>query len=206
MDLVERMAHISDFGARWVLWLLVGLSVASLALVLERTWYLLSSRDDLEALIGRLRHLLDTGEPGAARRLLAASPSFEARIAAAGLDASTAASARERMAAETELARLAMERRLAFLGTVGNNAPFVGLLGTVIGIVRAFHALDASAGQISAGLMSEIAQALVATAVGLCVALPAVAAYNAFQRVIQARLSRGDALGRHVLAHLESGG
>jgi biopolymer transport protein ExbB/TolQ len=206
MDLVQRLSELSNLGARWVLWLLLGLSVVSLALALERAWYLFTSRDDLDSLIARLRHLLDEGEPGAARRLLAASPSFEARIAAAGLDAATAASARERMAAETELARLAMEQRLAFLGTVGNNAPFIGLLGTVIGVVRAFQALDASAGQISAGLMGGIAQALVATAVGLAVALPAVAAYNLFQRVIQARLSRADALGRHVLAHLEAGG
>ncbi len=95
-----------------------------------------------------------------------------------------------------------MERNLAFIGTVGNNAPFVGLLGTVIGIIRAFQALDESQGQVSEGLMAEVGEALVATAIGLLVALPAVAAYNFFQRVIKGRLAWSDALGHDILASL----
>ena len=98
-----------------------------------------------------------------------------------------------------------MERNLAFLGTVGNNAPFVGLLGTVIGIIGAFKKLDESAGQVTAGLMAQIGEALVATAIGILVALPAVAFYNFFMRTIRNRLSRADALGRHVLAMLKAG-
>jgi biopolymer transport protein ExbB/TolQ len=204
MEIFERVNRLSSFGAGWVLWVLIALSVVGVALIIERSLYLVSSRDDLEKLIERLSYLLASGEVGAAERLLAASPSFEARIAKSGLDADNAGAAEERMAAESQLSRLRMEKHLAFLGTVGNNAPFVGLLGTVIGIVRAFQALDASGGQVSAGLMAEIGEALGATAVGLLVALPAVACYNLFQRVIQARLARGDALGRHVLAHLKS--
>jgi biopolymer transport protein ExbB len=97
-----------------------------------------------------------------------------------------------------------MERNLAFLGTVGNNAPFVGLLGTVIGIIRAFQELNQSQGQVSAGLMAQIGEALVATAIGLLVALPAVAFFNLFQRVIKTRATRADALGREVLAYMKS--
>jgi biopolymer transport protein ExbB len=74
-------------------------------------------------------------------------------------------------------------------------------LGTVIGIIGAFHQLDASAGRLSAGLMAEIGEALIATAVGLVVALPAVATFNLFQRIIRVRLSRASALGREVLAY-----
>jgi biopolymer transport protein ExbB len=95
-----------------------------------------------------------------------------------------------------------MERNLAFLGTVGNNAPFVGLLGTVIGIIRAFHSLDESQGKITAGLMADIGEALVATAIGILVALPAVAAFNYFQRLIKTRLARGSALGSHIVSYL----
>ena len=54
------------------------------------------------------------------------------------------------------------------------------------------------------GLMAEVGEALVATAIGLLVALPAVAAYNFFQRVIKARITRADALGKDVLAFLQS--
>ena len=88
---------------------------------------------------------------------------------------------------------------------MGNNAPFIGLLGTVIGIVRAFRALEASASQVSAGLMAEIGEALIATAVGLLVALPAVAAFNAFQRVVRERLGQSDVLRHEVLSHLRRG-
>ena len=108
------------------------------------------------------------------------------------------------MRGEQQVVRLNMERNLAFLGTLGNNAPFIGLLGTVIGIVRAFRELSHSKGQMSAALMAEIGEALVATAVGLLVALPAIALFNLFQRTIRARLSRADALSGEVLAHLKS--
>ena len=97
-----------------------------------------------------------------------------------------------------------MEKRLTFLGTLGANAPFIGLLGTVIGIVRAFALLDQSAGKVTSGLMSEVGEALVATAIGILVALPAVAFFNVFQRVIKARLARADALGRELLAQLHA--
>ena len=78
----------------------------------------------------------------------------------------------------------------------------MGLLGTVIGIIRAFHTLDESQGKITAGLMADIGEALVATAIGILVALPAVAAYNYFQRVIKSRLARGNAMGSHLVSHL----
>ncbi len=108
------------------------------------------------------------------------------------------------MQGESELCRLSMEKNLALLGTLGNNAPFIGLLGTVIGIVRSFRALQASSGQVSAGLMSEIGEALVSTAIGLLVALPAVAAFNLFQRLIRARMGRASALAHEILAFMKA--
>ncbi|HJL18525.1 MAG TPA: MotA/TolQ/ExbB proton channel family protein [Sandaracinaceae bacterium LLY-WYZ-13_1] len=206
MDIQERLTAFAMLGAEWVMWLLVVLSVIVLAIVLERAYYFLASRDNLAQLKADLVKRLRGGDIDAAKKRLKASPAFEARIALAGLDAADdgSASAEERMAGESSLAKLAMERNLAFVGTVGNNAPFVGLLGTVIGVIRAFHELDQSGGQVSAGLMSEIGEALVATAIGLLVALPAVAFFNLFTRMIKARLGRGNALGSEVLAHLKS--
>lgn len=205
MDIQERVSRIAAYGAGWVLWLLVALSVIALAIVIERAVTFFLSRDDVSELKAELEHLLEQNEPRRAQKRLDASPSFEARVAAAGLRSEGAASAEERMLAETELVRLTMQRRLAFLGTLGNNAPFVGLLGTVIGIIRAFRQLDASAGQLSSGLMAEIGEALIATAVGLLVALPAVVAFNAFQQLIKSRLANANALGREVLAYLKRG-
>ena len=114
------------------------------------------------------------------------------------------------MAAATGLERQRLERRLLFLGTVGNNAPFVGLLGTVIGVVGAFDELGSGATSSNAGhalaperVMGAIAEALVATAIGLVVAIPAVVLYNYFQGLLAARLSGAETLGHALLTHAE---
>ena len=206
MDIQERLTAFANLGAGWVMWLLVLLSVVSLAIILERAYYFFTSSDDGSTLQAKLRKMLGVGDVEGAQAALAQSPSFQARIVASALEvaADGPESVEERLASERVVAKARMERNLAFLGTVGNNAPFVGLLGTVIGIIRAFQALDASQGQVSDTLMTEIGEALVATAIGLLVALPAVAMYNIFQRVIKGRLVWADALGRDVLAHLKA--
>ena len=208
VDIQERLTAFAMLGAEWVMWLLVILSVIVLAIVLERAYYIFASRDDYDSLRTDLLKMLAGGELDRARKRLKSSKSFEARIALAGLESADdgAAAAEERMSGESALSKLAMERNLAFIGTVGNNAPFVGLLGTVIGVIGAFHELDQSGGQVSAGLMSEIGEALVATAIGLLVAIPAVAFFNLFLRVIKARVGRGGALGSEVLAYLKTPG
>jgi biopolymer transport protein ExbB len=206
VDIQERLTAFAMLGAEWVMWLLVVLSVVVLAIVLERAYYLFATSDDIARIKAELLKRLAAGDLAGAGKMLKASKSFEARIALAGLEAADdgPASAEERMQGEAGIARLAMERNLAFIGTVGNNAPFVGLLGTVIGIIRAFHSLGESGGQVSDTLMKDIGEALVATAIGLLVALPAVAFFNLFVRTIRARVARGDSLGREVLAHLKS--
>lgn len=79
---------------------------------------------------------------------------------------------------EEETARLASD--LSFLATCGNVAPFVGLLGTVIGIINAFHEIGRQGSASIAAVAPGVAEALVATAAGLFVAIPAVMAYNYF--------------------------
>ncbi len=206
MNIQDRLTAFAMLGAGWVMWLLVALSILCLAVIIERAYFLLSSRDDVPKLRRDLLGFLREGDMAGARKRLSASRSFEASIVQAGFEGAEQGveSAEERMAAEAQLARLHLERNVAFLGTVGNNAPFVGLLGTVIGIIRAFHALDSSGGQVTRGLMAQIGEALVATCIGLLVALPAVAAFNFFQRVIRARLARAESLTRELLAFLKA--
>lgn len=189
-------------GATWVLWLLVGLSVIAVAVILERMVFFWSTHESGESLRLQVTRGLERRELEQLKRRLDESPSLEARIVGAAMAADSPAEAEERMNAESQMQRLRSEKHLVYLGTLGNNAPFVGLLGTVVGIIGAFHQLDMSGGQLTSGLMAEIGEALVATAVGLLVALPAVASYNAFQRAISVRLSKGDALGREFVAHL----
>ena len=208
MDIQQRLTAFALLGATWVMWLLVILSIISVAVIIERTYYILASRGDFEGLMRDLFALLQKGDLKGAAKLLQESKTFESRVALVGVASAESGpeAARERMAAEQQLVRLQMERNLAFLGTVGNNAPFVGLLGTVIGVIRAFHTLDETAGRVTAGLMADIGEALVATAIGILVALPAVAAFNLFQRVIRGRMGRAEAMADHVVAYLKSNG
>jgi len=200
MNVETVFKSLVGLGAGWVLWILVGLSVVGVGIILERWFFFLLTRQNREALRSLIDRAFDGDSTLQIRRKLDEFPSLEARIVGAGLCASSTQEAEERMLGETQLQRIRSEKNLAFLGTLGNNAPFVGLLGTVVGIIGAFGQLDASSGQLTTGLMAEIGEALIATAVGLLVALPSVAAYNVFQRIINVRLAQGEALGRYVIA------
>jgi biopolymer transport protein ExbB len=215
-NIVEHAKRLmTNFGAAWVMWLLLGLSVVSVAIMLERGWFYYSLRDDLVALARSLGDYLRRGEVAQARRLLENSPSAEAAVVVAGLVEAERGpqAAEEAMAGAAALQRMKLEKRLVYLGTLGNNAPFVGLLGTVIGIVQAFDELGKSAKMQTAQtastmapetVMTSIAEALVATAIGLLVAIPAVAAYNAFQRLTKSTLANTEVLSRILLAHLKA--
>lgn len=206
MDIQERLTAFSMLGAAWVMWLLIGLSVIALGIIFERAYYYMASSDDYRRLREDLFPLIRKGDLSGVAQRVEKSRSLEARVLSAGLDWSDkgAEAAAESMSGATQLARLNLERNLAFLGTVGNNAPFVGLLGTVIGIIRSFSELNASKGKISDTLMAEVGEALVATAIGILVAIPCVAFFNFFQRVIRARLGQSETLSRELLALLRS--
>lgn len=192
-------------GSEWVLYLLLGLSVVSLAVALERFIHFLRHREDIDALSRDVEASLRDGAPDKARARLHASRSHVAQVMLRALDAMDqgAAAVEEVIAGQSQIQKLKMERGLAFLGTLGNNAPFLGLFGTVLGIIRAFRDLAANTGEGAQAVMAGIAEALVATAVGLLVALPAVAIFNVFQRRIKAQLAASDAAARVLLAHLK---
>jgi len=212
MNLVEWLQRLmTSFGAEWVMWMLIGLSVISVAIMLERAWFYVSLRDDLPELAARLRDTLRKGDLGQAQKQLEASPSAEAAVVVAGLQEADrgAQSAEEAMEGAKALQKIRLERRLAYLGTLGNNAPFIGLFGTVVGVVKAFEGLANESSSQAQGstaapqeVMAAIAEALVATAVGLAVAIPAVVAFNVFSRHSKAILANTEALSRVLMAHL----
>lgn len=214
-SLIERVkSAMVGLGTGWILALMLVLSVISLAVMLERAWLYWSLRDDIDELMRDLGKLLRAGNLGEARRRLEASRSAEAAVVVAGLVEADhgVEAAEEAMEGAGALQRLKLEKRLAFLGTLGNNAPFIGLLGTVIGIVAAFDELSkvkmaAAAGSAQLApeaVMARISEALVATAIGIMIAIPAVAAYNAFQRVVRGIVANTDALGHMLLAYLKA--
>jgi biopolymer transport protein ExbB len=150
----------------------------------------------------QLANALGRGDLIAARSCVVASQTVEAQVLAAGLGALPrgAAAVEERMASERQLARLVLEERLSVLRAVGTSAPLVGLLGTLIAIVRA---LDASREQVSNMLAPAIGEALTSTALGLLVAVPAALLFQFFRRQVASRIGRAEALGREVLSYVK---
>lgn len=100
------------------------------------------------------------------------------------------------------LERSRLEQGLTVLATLGANAPFIGLFGTVLGIIQAFAALGAHQNNAS-DIMVGIAEALIATAVGLFVAIPAVVAYNVFTRKLRVLITRSEALKDLYLSRIQ---
>ena len=208
-NVVQQLALAFEaLGAGWVMWLLLGLSVISVAVMIERAIYFAThSLGDVSALARKLQR----GDLEGAVKDVEHARGLEAEVVRQGVEAAsqgpaTVAKVVERVIKEE---RLRYERFLSFLGTLGNNAPFIGLFGTVLGIISAFAALarSAKAGTMTSGgsnIMTGISEALVATAVGLIVALPAVALYNTFARWMKTIAARGEVLGDALQAHLEA--
>jgi biopolymer transport protein ExbB len=202
----ERLLAFTLLGAGWVLWLLLGLSVLSVAVMVERALYFGSRR--MSRVFPRLLELCLSGDLKAAAAI-ATSDSMEAEVvrAAAGVAAEGGNPAVEKAVQSTiDRRRLEYEKWLFILGTLGNNAPFIGLFGTVLGIIRAFADLataNKGGGTGTASyVMAGISEALVATAVGLFVAIPAVLAFNIFQRLLKRVIGRSNALGNAIATGL----
>jgi len=207
--MIRRLFDVfTTVGAEWVMFLLVALSVLSVALMLERLVYFLRFSSSGT---GELIPLLAQGRFDEVRRRLAGRCGLEAAVVGAALDAAPCGprSVQESMACVIAHRRPGYERFLAALGTLGNNAPFLGLFGTVVGIIKAFSDLAigaAAAGAKAAGasvVMSGISEALVATAVGIFVAIPAVVAFNGYNRWLKIIVGRSEALGHALISHLE---
>jgi len=192
--ITDQLAEfITIFGAEWVMWLLIGLSVVSVSVMVERWWFHLRRKPDMDRLFGAI----------AGRDAQAASgPSIEAAVVRDLLRVT--GSDRGRMdaerAASVQRERGGYERGLSFLGTLGNNAPFVGLFGTVLGIIKAFADLATNVQGGAQVVMAGISEALVATAIGLAVALPAVVAFNVFKGKTKEAYRRVDVLAEAAMA------
>jgi biopolymer transport protein ExbB/biopolymer transport protein TolQ len=206
--LVERLSRIALLGSTWVLYLLLGLSVASLTSALERWIFFARRHDDLDDLASRFSAALEVEDFDRARQVLRESRSIEAGVVLRALrwvHGGPRALA-DAIAASLARSRGQLMRSTYLLGTLGNNAPFVGLLGTVIGVIDAFHQLgDAGQNHGAMGnVMTGIAEALVATGVGLFVALPAVVAYNLVQKRIAEVETGVEVLGKLAVAYVEA--
>ncbi len=205
--LSQKFLSLALMGAEWVLWILIFLSLAAVTVVIERAIFYSGISGTDSRLIKTVNTALAEQDLDAVHKLVAEKHSPGARMIVGMLEAAGAgtASVSARMAGSRTSEKIRMDRFLSFLGTIGANAPFIGLFGTVLEILRVFNQLGAggvTSGQEAAGIMTGISEALVATAVGLLVAIPAVIAYNAYQRKVKRLMSEADALTGMVLAQL----
>lgn len=196
----------SLLGAEWVLYLLVLLSLFSVSILFERNFFYKAASKGLEDFRKTLRDAVASGEWDRALAIAKArssgqakeKPDMEAHMAVALLSErkGTPEVLNELAQDHVVRARVKWEKSLSMLATIGNNAPFVGLFGTVLGIIKAFNDLSQAGGggAGASGVTAGVADALVATAVGILVAIPAVVGFNLFQRRTKAALSEAEAL------------
>jgi biopolymer transport protein ExbB len=211
---------LSLLGAEWVLYFLVLLSIASVTLMVERARFYRDSTRNLEEFRNQVRTAGKTGKWEEVKRLAdtrlkslggTGALDLETAMVAALIEKKNAGGTHEvdvltEVAQDSVLrAKLAWEKNLAALATIGNNAPFVGLFGTVLGIIKAFHDLSQQSAQGVQTVTAGVSEALVATAVGILVAIPAVIAFNFFQRRVKAALGEAESLKSFLIGSLVNG-
>ena len=206
--LEEKMLDFALLGAGWVLWLLVVLSVLCVGVAVERSLYLSMNTAPSARFEKVLGAFLSGGPRAELERGLAELRGLEVRVLLAGLAAARSApeAAESAMAGTLSFEKLRAERGMLVIGTVASNAPFLGLFGTVLGIIKAFRDLSLENAEGAGAVMGGISEALVATAVGLMVAIPSVAFYNYFKGSQKVRIGNTDFLSRIVLASMSKPG
>lgn len=211
MFLQKLFFGLSLLGAEWVLYVLVLLSIISVAIMFERIrFYQVATKGAAEFRAGIRKAVQDANWQYALKLAQDHSHILDGKMAAAVLvHHHSSHKNRNRADVLTEIAqdavlsaRLSWESRLAVLATVGNNAPFIGLFGTVLGIIKAFHDLSSQTSGSPQMVTAGISEALVATAVGILVAIPAVIAFNAFSRKVKAALTEAEALKSFLVGKL----
>jgi len=208
-SLTDNLAQfLESLGADWVLWLLLGLLLLAIVVMVERGLYFTRHRVDANALSKQVIQAVREGGPEKARERLQGVGGMTGGVLSAALDAwdDGVEAVEEVVLAAIARERTLYDRWLPILGTLGNSAPFIGLFGTVIGILTAFSALGSGleGAELKGKVMGQIGEALVATAVGLGVAIPSVVAFNVFKNRIRVMASETEGIARLLLAHLKS--
>ncbi len=218
--IIPALMHVGQHLVSVTLLVLALFSVYSLAVIGERWWLFRRVRSASAELHHQIFQRIDRGKLGEALAIAEHQTHPVAAVLTAGLRelapleaenpglaggpalerAESTARESMRRATDGEIARL--EQRLTWLATLGNISPFVGLFGTVIGIMRSFEAISRTGSGGLASVSAGIAEALVATAAGLFVAIPAVVAYNHFVSRVKTCAGEMDGAASELLSRL----
>ncbi len=205
--LTRTLLGVTLSSAEWVLWVLAVLSIISIAVMLERTiFYLSNGISNSDELMLKLAK----GDLEGVKASIAGKSGMEVAVLREGLQWADKGpdSVEEIINATMSREKPRYERFVSVLGTLGSNSPFIGLFGTVLGIIKSFNDLGATGAKgaaVQQTVMTGISEALVATAVGLAVAIPAVVGYNILSRSLKTVVARSNALGHALVGHLRAG-
>jgi len=201
VDLTNFFLDFALLGATWVLWLLVVLSVLSVGVMIDRALWFRGRDTDIDRFTHEMRGAFSRGELDRFEMKHKDDPAIPVRVALRGLaerghgpDATA-----EAMHGEKVRWRIAGGKNTIVLGTLGNNVPFVGLFGTVLGVIKAFHELKQKSAESEVMVFQTVSEALVATAIGLLVAIPAVVAFNYFTRRLKNVMGAADEAAHAVM-------
>jgi len=219
--LVPALMHAGRYLVSLTMMTLALFSVYSLSVIGERWW---TFRQTRASSVGLLRCVLDHVDAGRLTQALMACEAGRGSHLSAVLTAGlrefvplessnpglhpgpelerTSLAAREAMQRATAAEIERLEQRLTSLATLGNISPFVGPFGTVIGIMRAFEAISRTGSGGLASVSAGIAEALVATAAGLFVAIPAVTGYNYFVSRVKSHATEMDGAASELAARV----
>lgn len=215
--LAEFFMKMALLGSEWVLYLLLMTSFISITMIIERVlFYKEGNRGSVlfSEEIRKAVHFLNYEKAIqiAKERIdnCRKSVPMDAHVALSLLERKMNEKANQDSASLVQVGQDALirsrggwEKNLSLLASIGSNAPFVGLFGTVLGIIQAFRTL--SAGVESAGtsaVTSGLSDALIATAFGILVAIPAVFFYNLFQKKVDAAMGDAEALQNYIISHI----
>ncbi|MFP5518551.1 MAG: MotA/TolQ/ExbB proton channel family protein [Bdellovibrionia bacterium] len=207
--LTEKIFAVAHLADQVVLWILLVLSVLSVGMILERFFALRKISSESERVRLKIKMALQSNSVEDVEDIAKDPQSIEGRAASYALkhmrdNGSKGLEEIFNTFALTEKPEL--EKFLGFLATVGSNAPYIGLLGTVLGIMKAFNdlAMAPEAGQQT--VMAGISLALVATAAGLFVAMPAVISYNYFSKKVKGIFTSLESVKELCLAYAKKKG
>ena len=207
--LSKTFLSFSLIGAEWVLYVLVLLSILSFTFIFERWFFYKNAVKNQSEFDSQIRALIEKDNLAQAKELadqkIKNNPEdFSANVAHQLITAKNKTRALHEIGDDAILkTKKHWDKNLAYLATIGSNAPFIGLFGTVLGIIQAFNNLSQKAAEGVQGVTAGLADALIATAMGIFVAIPAVVAFNLFQKKVKSSTTSAEALKNFLIAHLK---
>ena len=205
--LTEQFFYFSSLTHEVILWLLIILSIFSVAVIMDRFFFLRKARQEGGLILSEMMAALASGRNAHMKlvydKYAHLSMGLVLQQAWDYINNKGSNGLEELLNARILEHKIKLDRRLGFLATLGSNAPFIGLLGTIFGVMESFTALGSPNGSVDV-VMVGISKALVATAVGLMVAIPAITAYNYLQKQKQIILHQMESMKESIIAFAKS--